>query len=141
MAREQTKKSPRHSISRHNGGVRELCQTRGHQGYFAATFQVRTNMQRCQQVCESKDKNSGLIFNCPSFVPPALASTSEPRGPESQPVPGDRAARWAPARCTTWHTASTNWATNTRSGAPPSTRSAHRDTDGGADLFPSAGSR
>lgn len=78
------------------------------------------------------------MFNCPSFFPPALASTSVPRGPESQPTPDDKAARWAPARCTTWHTASTNSATNSRSGPPPSTRSAHRDTGGGVDLFQSA---
>lgn len=140
MAREQKKKSPWHSIGRHHGGVTEFCQTGGHQRYFAATFQVRTNTHRFQQTVEAKKKkqNISLIFNCPSFFSLALASTSEPRGPESQPIPEGKAARWAPAQCTTWHTASTNLATNTESGVPPLTRSAHRDTDGGVDHFQSA---
>lgn len=80
----------------------------------------------------------GLISNCVSFFPPALASISEPRGLESQSRREDKAARSAPARCMTWHTGSTNLATNLRSGAPLLTRSAHRDTDGGVDLFQSA---
>lgn len=139
MAWNQKKKSSRQSISGHY--ITEFRQTRGHQGNFAATFQVRTDTQRFQSVCKSpptppKKQNIGVIFNCPSFFYPALPSTSEPRGPESQPTPEDKAARWAPARCTTWPTASTNSATNT--GPLPSTRSAHRDMDGGVDLFQSA---
>lgn len=56
MAREQTKKSPGHSIGRHNGGVREFCQARGRQGYFAATCQVRTNTQIFHQACKSNKR-------------------------------------------------------------------------------------
>lgn len=75
MAREQTEKSPRHSIGRHNGGVGELCQTRGHQGYFAATFQVRTNPQNFNKSVKARKNNKqtksiGLIFNYPLFISP-----------------------------------------------------------------------
>ncbi|KAG7473731.1 hypothetical protein MATL_G00098860 [Megalops atlanticus] len=63
---------------------------------------------------------------------PARTSTSGRRGPRTRSVrPGDQAAPWAPARCTTWRTASTSSTTSSRSAVPPWTKSARWGMAGG----------
>lgn len=61
---------------------------------------------------------------------------SEPGGRKPQATSRqDKVVCWALAQCMTWRTASTSSLTRRRLGVPPLTRSAHRDTAGGVDLF------
>lgn len=118
---------------------RVLHQTRGYQGYIAATFQVRQNktwstgimvktwmISYIDMISSWMDGSINDLFLCP----PALASTSEPRGQ----TPEGRAACWAPVRITTWHTACTSSAPRGRPVTPQLTRWNPLDTAGGVDL-------
>lgn len=140
MAKEKTETGSWQCISREDSRVWALCQTGGHQGYLAATFQVRhepCNPFVIQLKCHPSIDNSHLSSKdwCPlSFCSPALTSMSEPRGRKTQPASQeDKVVHWWPAQCTTWHTACTCTITGWRVELPPLKRSARKDTAGGVD--------
>lgn len=158
LVKEQTEARSWPSVRREDGSVAALCQSGGSQGHIAATFQVRLQIPRNLWIlwvifaCGTTTMQSGNTQKwhlrsewksyCLSVSPPVLEPMSAPGGLKPQATSReDRVVRWAPAQCTTWHTGCTSSATNTRSGMPPWRRSAHRDTDGGADPSPSGGSR
>lgn len=155
MARKQIETGCWQCISREDTRVWAFCQTRGYQRFHASTFQVRHlsfNLKICNLSAfvdhaegtfrwrsaidqqHKMHKTNRLTYRL-SFCSVAFTSMSEPRGQKTQPTSQNKAVRWVPAQCTTWHTACTSSTTGWRLGVPLLTRSAHRDTDGGVDLF------